>query len=132
MSESLALYRYIAMKCGFYPKDPEEAALCDELVERYQSEVIGKIKDPGLVQDPEVRKEKLNLALNDKDGALFLYLTEVEKLVSGNGFICGNDLCLADFVVAGIYSDMICNPTVYERECWEAFGKKFPTFCAYG
>ena len=52
-------------------------------------------------------------------------------LKNGN-FLVGNELCWADFLIGGFYTNFCINPMVYAPERRAQLLKDFPNFKAYG
>ena len=52
---------------------------------------------------------------------------------TGGPFICGEKLCIADFLIGGLWSNFIKNHAVgFEKENWQALDSEFTKCAEYG
>ena len=130
MGQSMAIGRYIAKKFGYYPDDAETAYHidnCIDIVKDYDMEIVKPIWAP-----PET-KEQLENDVFEKHMPKFL--AALDKYIRDDGFLVGDKLTLADFVIGGFYCNLMTNPKGrfgIEDGKWADFLAKNPKWDNYG
>ena len=69
------------------------------------------------------------------DKVLPRFLQQLEEHFDKNAgpFICGDKLCIADFLIGGLWTNFIRNDSVsFEKEKWQAVDTSFPKCAEYG
>ena len=113
------------MQHGYYPRDPLQAAQCDELIEAVK-DVHPKIF-PHHFKDPSER-DTSDLFNN----TLPKYLKVWDTQIGNKKYLVGDSWTIADFMVGSLYTDYFTNPDVYETENWAKVLSQFPNFKRYG
>ena len=125
--DSYPTTRMLAMRHGYYPEDPKEAQLTDELMESYH-DIFMKIC---WVHNSEGQEKATKM--DEMFGAVHIYLTDIiEPLCAKSKFLVGEKVTLADFWVSGLYTNVATNKLVFAPEKWADLLSKFPNFKAYG
>ena len=98
MGEHTVLIRFLGAKLGYYPEDPLQAHLADELVD-HMADFIPKCYGPMFAPEDK-RPAMLEAFFNEQ---LPTFLKQIEKHYSGNTFLAGtNTPTTADFYIGGI------------------------------
>ena len=129
--ESGAQARFVAGKCGFYPRDkPLVQHKIDCIVEICSSQLF---KLYGPVIHPEKFKEEdvFTKVIPDIMCKLEEFLCECCK--TGKWIAGTDEKTLADFYVGMLYTNYFINKAVgYCPEKWAECLKKYPKFCQFG
>ena len=125
--ESKAIIRYVAMKNGFYPDDPWEAAVTDEAIDTW-SEILAKTYPPAFAQDEETKAKLIDACFEAHGKFLKAFDAQFAK-----GFLCGDKLTAGDFCLGSFYTNYYANPSVgFAADRWKALLDEHPNFKAYG
>ena len=128
IGESMNILRMLAQKHGFYPEDPLEAAQVDEYLDAFDG-VIPKFAGPFFM--PENQRETGSAELFSTIAPTFL--KALDGAFSKGGFMVGDKLTAADFVIGGLYTNYFNNQNVgYCKDKFEAVRDAHPNFKAYG
>lgn len=126
-----AVMRFLAMKYGYYPMDPNTAQMCDMLVDGYYDvfaagtdAFFGKGNDPSTV--PDCQKKYCEEVLPK-------FLAILEPLCAKGQFICGSKICLADFWIGGMICGQFRNPECFgcQNGAFAKLEQQFPEFSKY-
>lgn len=106
LTQSLALARYVAKQCGFYPESAEDAQLSDAIVE-----ACADMGNTNYGLDEEKRKEAWN------GGKLSMLAEKMEACLPESKYSCGDEITWADFSIWATMASMgkIGSKTVNEK-----------------
>ena len=94
-TQTLSILRYLSIKHGYYPADPEKAFECDSALDSVNDTINGLVK---IVweQDPAKKAEYAKAFFT---GPYPIFLKAMSNRLSSNGtkFLTGDTLCTADF-----------------------------------
>lgn len=101
LSQSNAIYQYIAKQFGFNGKDDWEAAKIQELLGSI-NDIFGHLAPMWAIEDPEKKKAFLAKAAEEH---LTPYLTKLQKRLeeNGHGHFVGNSLTIADLALYQVF-----------------------------
>ena len=55
------------------------------------------------------------------------WMAKLEKRLSADKkYLCGDELTIFDFIVAGFFTNVICNPSAKEAQLWATHYEKAP------
>lgn len=128
IGQATTITRYIGATHGYYPEDPMLAAKCDFLIETYRDH-LQDFFNP-IAQGPDKAEENTKKCFEVSLPAL---MEKLAKFIPATGFLCGEKLTIADFWIAGLYTNFINYPSLaYGKDEWAAVKAKYPAFTAYG
>ena len=126
-----AMVRYLGIKHGYYPMDPLRAQECDmivdafnDLFEIYGQAVFGKGNDESTF--PETRPKFWE--------ALDKFLAFLEPFCGRSQFLCGNNICIADFWIGAFIFSTHKNsnfPFGKDNGDWDKRLKMYPSYAGY-
>ena len=126
MAQTFAILRFLGKRHGYYPTDDMQAHKCDEMLDRY-NDVLSAVYKPHFAKDKEP------MLPNIFEKVLPTYLKEIDATCAKGEFICGPKLTIADFAIAGLYTNYLANENIsFAKEQFAAILKEFPNFEAYG
>ena len=116
------------MKHGYYPEDPMAAYECDMLCDAY-ADVLAKIYKPHFVE--EEKREAMYAEIFEQ--VLPKFLTIIAPLCEKNDWLVGDRMTIADFWIAGLYTNFLSNDQIgFAKERFQAVLKAYPAFEEYG
>lgn len=116
LAQASAILNYIGAKYDLIPKDPLVAYNGDSFSEHtlrdfWQNQIRDAIKSS------ENRQENMEKAVSMYLGP---WMDKLEKrLPADKKYLCGDQLTIYDFTVAGYFTNVICNPHAKEAPLWQ-------------
>lgn len=108
--------KYIGEKYSLRPSDPLENAHADSFAQYTIQDVYQKVGAKIFSRAPE-RDAELQEAI---DMCIPTWMQKLgETLPSNSRFLCGESLTIYDFTVAGLLTNLICNPSARDKEMWQ-------------
>lgn len=97
LTQSCTISRYVGRLAGYYPQDPWQAALCDEVMDMVE-DITHQILPTLFIENP-AEKKAARVAL--ASGAIPCYLHALQELLSEHGgdYFADRRLTMADFKV---------------------------------
>ena len=93
-------------------------------------DVAGVVYLPHFAKDPADKEAKIKKLFEE---TLPKYLDEIEKVCGESKFLVGDTLTIADFFVAGLYTNYLHNEHItFAKDEFAAILAKYPKFQAYG
>ena len=130
MGQSMAIARFVGKKYGYYPADPMAAYHVDNIID-IAGDVLMNMVKPAFA--PAEAKEALTTECFETHAPKFLAC--LDQYIKDDGFLVGDSLTLADFLIGGLYCNIMTNPKGrygIEDGKWAEFLAKYPKFEAYG
>ena len=124
LSQSAAIYDYVATIHGFHPESPMDKYRGQNLYEAVFVDIFAKSIVGMVFCKPEEKEAKMEIAAADYAkacGHIARVLSQRE-----DKFICGNKLTLHDFTVGGIFLNLVVNPNSKDPEFWAKQWKTTP------
>ena len=110
MSQSAPALRYFGTTYGLMGKDAMSNYRGDKAVEHTMGDFFGKNMMPIMFAPEAERAEKLQ-ALIAEGGAYRNWLVSLtDKCLGDSKFLCGDEVTIHDFCVAGLFVNLILNP----------------------
>ena len=124
-----AIHRYIAMKCGLYPTDPAMAYDNDRICEDW-NDYIDMFAAPSSAKSPEEKAELSKTAFMK----VCTFIDSLKPFLENktSGFLFGDKLMSADFMVGMFFTTQCMNPDMFGQDVIDMFLAKYPWFVAYG
>ena len=116
LSQSTAIYEYVAAIHGFHPESPLDKYRGQNLYQAVVIDIFNKSIIAMVYCKPEEKEAKMQIASVDyvkACGHIARVLSQRE-----DKFICGNKLTLHDFTVGGFFLNLVINPNNKEPEFW--------------
>lgn len=127
LGQSISILRYLGKKHGYYPEDALEAHKCDYLIDCFNDKAIGIALN--LAQPEVLLKQNFNPISN----AVPDWIEFLLPYLGDNKFLCGDKLTIADFAIAGIYTNSILDEKTWKiKDKWKPLMSKYPKFVYYG
>ena len=118
LSQSAAIYDYIATIHGFQPESPMDKYRGQNLYEAMVIDVMYKsVVKFVFLSKPEEKEANGEIAAADYTKAVGHFAKVLSQ--REDKFICGNKLTLHDFTVGGIFLNLVVNPNHKDTEFWD-------------
>ena len=117
------------MKTGHYPTDPAVAYDNDKICEDWNDH-INNFGGCAFIQEKEPREAAAASAFEKCEAFIKSVAPFLEKKTTG--FLFGDKLMTADFMVGNIYVSHCMLPDNYGQDTIDKFLAKYPWFAAYG
>lgn len=124
MPQATAILNYLGRVHNLIPSDPLLATNGEILSEHATRDFwTMQMRDAMRSTAPD-RKEKVHKAVK---AHLVPFMEKVAQRLNPHfKFLCGNELTIYDFTVAGYFTNMICNPNAQEAQIWAEYYAKGP------
>ena len=121
--QTAAILHYIGAKYGLIPAEPELQAYGMMATEYMWNDWFTK-HVPGSIFAKEDREAKMQSLIDTQVPELFNHLNKF--LSDDKKYICGDKLTIYDCQIAGLFTNLVCNPNSKDPELWSSAWEKAP------
>ena len=123
LCQTAAILHYIGAKYGLIPAEPELQAHGIMATEYMWNDFFTK-NIPGAVFAKEDREAKMQDLIDNKVPEFF---THINNLLSDDKkYLVGDKITIYDCQVAGVFTNLVCNPNSKDPELWAGAWEKAP------
>lgn len=124
LGQSFAILDYVATVYKLKSDDPVLEAKANSVSQFTWSDALPKVA-PFILSKDDDRKEKLAPAIDEWVTNKW-FIKVAEFLSDDKKYLTGDTLTVNDFVVAGVLTNLVCNPNSKDPEIWSAAWEKAP------
>ena len=116
-TQSGAILKMFAAQHGYWPTDPQDVFESEHL-DGMWGDIMKKYVLPANSRSHDQAVNDQRKQLLREEGANIFFSAISRHLREGNRFVCGDNLTWIDFVLGGIFTNMVLNPNSEAYDVW--------------